>query len=355
MKRTLHRQIQKKTKRVTCRTKGIQHFVRACIFEEVEQPDLSAAYALLGLSSFSSTPTEQHFPETPTRVLELLNHSSPPTWRAGCRRKPARPGRYTGTVVPLVLRQLWSSLPKTCVVPRTSPLPMGSPSRPRPQKRPSKTRRFVSTREGEVEVTAIPSDGDCLFLAVAHQLYGEEVGSAAHIQSATTLRSVAANYLEDNITKYFIHLMDEVQYWGRKFDDVSDVILKEEQKILVAKDIPDLGELTQETFQLNLKKIVKYLSVLRKNHQIWGGQTSLQAIAECLRVSVLLHNEHSTQTLISPEAELPEARVQISHRRYSPTTEHPDHYDSVLHEGIPGKSAFVESFCTLAGYSDSLY
>lgn len=195
--------------------------------------------------------------------------------------------------------------------------------------------RTVSTKQGDVQVVNIPGKGDCMFLAIAHQLHGEfEVTSPALQAKCLELRRVVATYMRENLQTLFPVLQTEAAYWKSSGDGIE---LDEEFQNLRAADFPDFNG-TLEELKVEIKKIIKYCKTLEESGKIWGSHLCLQAISDVMDLDITIHIENGLPTEIKPSTGKGSRAVNICHRRFSAVTAEPDHFDSVAVNTTPGRT-----------------
>lgn len=97
-------------------------------------------------------------------------------------------------------------------------------------------------------VKKIPGDGHCLFSAIIHQFYRDDIKSDAHKQKITELRRQVVGHIKDNYEEYHASLMDTVA------------------------DLDHLGPMENEM------RITEFLQRLEITNE-WGGQETIAASA----------------------------------------------------------------------------
>ncbi|XP_063238194.1 uncharacterized protein LOC134539829 isoform X4 [Bacillus rossius redtenbacheri] len=87
--------------------------------------------------------------------------------------------------------------------------------------------RVLETPELLVTVYRIPRDGDSLFAALAHQVFGDAVGSGEHGRSTASTREAVASLLAGNMERYADLVLQSVC----PTEDGSDHSIVEEEKL----------------------------------------------------------------------------------------------------------------------------
>lgn len=123
-----------------------------------------------------------------------------------------------------------------------------------------------------VKIIKIKPDGNCLFGALAHQLFLHKINSKQHVGATAKLRTETVSYIKDNVEKF----KDRINYRILDERKASEAVTKKERI-----DKGD-GNITD-------KNCKAFLTELKKNK--WGGNESIQAISEIYRVNILVFKE----------------------------------------------------------------
>ncbi|KAJ8873210.1 hypothetical protein PR048_026843 [Dryococelus australis] len=105
-----------------------------------------------------------------------------------------------------------------------------------------------------VTVMLVGHDGDSLFGALAHQLYGVVVGSPQHHKDAAVLRAAAVKYLRDNTHAFSDHLLEAVEQRAERYAN---------QRSSKDKMLRFLEELARPGFWPGLESIAALASLLK--------------------------------------------------------------------------------------------
>lgn len=116
-----------------------------------------------------------------------------------------------------------------------------------------------------ISTVDIPMDGDCLFSAIAHQLYKTDLKSDEHLQKKKTLRTEVVTFIKNNYSKFEFDLKGRVY---ERFGKVKKA---------------DLG--TKIGFFLNDKQHGLNADT------VWGGNETLLAVRMMFSVNILIINE----------------------------------------------------------------
>lgn len=119
---------------------------------------------------------------------------------------------------------------------------------------------FDDNSTGTIKVVMIKKDGDCLFGALAHQLFFHKLNSKAHKTSTKKLRADVVEYIQANIGAFERYIK------GRLYE------------------MPDEEENTSDYFFKNCLARPGY----------WGGMESLKAVSEIFNVNILIFNQNGT-------------------------------------------------------------
>lgn len=136
-------------------------------------------------------------------------------------------------------------------------------------------------------VAEIPSDGNCLFGAIAHQLFRHPISSKQHRSATKKLRSEVVEHIldPDNFPSFRFTLQDRL-YENKKADEITDM-------------------------ESECKFYVRY--ILSRDGK-WGGYETIRAISEIYRVNVLIFNEEGTCTLHQNHQQKFENTIALAYR-----------------------------------------
>lgn len=165
---------------------------------------------------------------------------------------------------------------------------------------------FKLGKDRTIEFVEIRSDGNCLFSALAHQIYGFKPNSVKNTNAAKTLRLESANYIIKNYENFNVHIV------GRLYEE------NERNALKLSKD------LTEQGMDFVKNKLTK--------RRVWGGMESIKAISESNKLNILVFNEEENcRFLIDFKPEY-KRTITIAYRlshleNESPT--HRNHYVSI--------------------------
>lgn len=125
-----------------------------------------------------------------------------------------------------------------------------------------------------LQIVQMLSDGNCLFSAASHQLFGEEVNSAKHIESTNKLRADVVQYIEDHFDT-FLHELRGHLY------ELQDIDSGETYKRYGLSEFDDIDEACKH-----------FLTNVLNKSGVWGGGETLKAIACIHNVNILVFNEN---------------------------------------------------------------
>lgn len=127
----------------------------------------------------------------------------------------------------------------------------------------------VKVNEGSLVILKIPGDGNCLFTALAHQIWSQIPGTEQNELHTRTLRRLVVSYYREKIHTFGERLLPQAQ-----------AIFPE----LVGMLSP--AELVEH-----------YLNQLSKP-QFWGGEETIRAVATVFGYKVKVYTEHSSHIVI---------------------------------------------------------
>lgn len=112
-----------------------------------------------------------------------------------------------------------------------------------------------------LKITRIQKNGNCLFGAIAHQLYKNKLGSSNHSKLTAELRSEAVSYISNNIPEFKVAIENQVH------------------ELFKGKKVPSMAN-----------EIQKFIDDL-KIDGYWGGTECLHAVELLYKCSILIINE----------------------------------------------------------------
>lgn len=155
------------------------------------------------------------------------------------------------------------------------------------------------------KVQNIAADGNCLFGALAHQIFREEIGSDMHTALVHTLREMTVQYILNHL---------------------DDALLRRSILSRVSEEYPALECASDRQTMLN------FLAVLRQN-RIWGDSESIMAVSALFDCQITILRENGFTTTFRggyDQAIDAQMRPTIS-IVYRGNINHWNHYDSLLH------------------------
>lgn len=166
--------------------------------------------------------------------------------------------------------------------------------------------RPASARETKTaKYCRIPGDGDCLFSAIAHQLYNVKLGSTDHEQKKQELRSEVVSYIKDD------------EHFPNFVHDLKDRI----------ENTPQTSDSTAACKAF----LEDRLSLSR----CWSGMESIKAISEMQKVNIIVMNDNGSCNLpnnfnIDASKTLLLLFGSVSGKSCKSNDER-THYDSIIH------------------------
>lgn len=148
----------------------------------------------------------------------------------------------------------------------------------------------------------VAPDGNCLFSAMAHQLYFDKIGNHEHKRASNDLRKKAVQYMKDNLFSFVHEIKGRIYERNEKIENV------EEQCNSFLNDLSDGNR--------------------------WGGSESLRAVAVMFQVNIIIFAEDGEcyfATNFNPEFN---RSIMLAYRCNSYSDENigdlkRNHYDSV--------------------------
>lgn len=164
-----------------------------------------------------------------------------------------------------------------------------------------------------LDVINIPPDGNCLFGAFVHQIFGYKPSSKIHEDMVIKLRSDVVNYIKSNLEIF------EKDLKGR-------IIAKKAGKL------PKRQKIKIENFE---KEVEDFLSDLSKDG-IWGGSETIRAVSLMHKLNILVINEGGTIFFANGFKSDYKKTIMIAFRlnefygKMPSSGEQWNHYDSVI-------------------------
>lgn len=153
-------------------------------------------------------------------------------------------------------------------------------------------------------VARIPGNGNCLFGAVAHQLYRHSIHSEEHKTATNAIRAEVVEHIlkPENFSSYEFALQDRVY------------------------DMKKPNEIQNMTSECEL-----YVRNVLSRDGSWGGHESIQAISDMYRINIVIFNEADSCVLQTNNQDTFERTIAIAYRlAYNAQGEiQRNHYDSV--------------------------
>lgn len=159
-------------------------------------------------------------------------------------------------------------------------------------------------QEKAIRFCKMDSNGDCFFLATAHQLYKAKVGSGEHIQQAIQLRTEVVKHIKENFSSFFHDLKSRID---------------------IARNATD-SEIKTACLQFLDGKLCK--------PGTWAGMESIKAISDMKNVNIVVMNDDGTSHL--PNHLKPEAIMTLqlffgtATKKVAKTNKERVHYDSIV-------------------------
>lgn len=153
-----------------------------------------------------------------------------------------------------------------------------------------------------VKVARTKGDGHCLYRALAHQLFREEMHSLQQDQTVTKLRRDVIAYIRENAQKFEYELKNIA--FDRKEND--------------------------ENFNLN-DECAKVLKDHFSNEFFWGGQETIKAVALIHNVNIIILNEEESCYMGNGFSFENDRSIIVAYRLAEDNSEQKrNHYDSVV-------------------------
>lgn len=166
---------------------------------------------------------------------------------------------------------------------------------------------FLNDRKATVKVTKIIGDGNCLFSAIAHQLYYLNVNSLEHENAHKKLRYDVVAHIRSNFSSFEHQIKD---------------------RIFELKDMHEIDDINKEC--------QFFLQFCLARDRYWGGAETIKAVCEICKVNIVVYNESGPCTLYANGNELYDRTIIIAYRLATSSQKFltvRNHYDSVCDIG----------------------
>lgn len=152
-----------------------------------------------------------------------------------------------------------------------------------------------------VRVAIIAGDGNCLFGAMAHQLFGSKINSRKHKQETHQLRQDVVEYIRKD-------------YTATLQAGLLDGALDEQDFPVDPDEHPDAAHI--------------FLTDYLPRSGVWGGQESLAAVQRMYNASIFIFQENNGITRMHLHRKVPERTILLALREGGGNRH--NHYDSVF-------------------------
>lgn len=154
-----------------------------------------------------------------------------------------------------------------------------------------------------VKVAEMNRDGNCLFAAISHQLYGMKTNSSEHNQMTDELRKAVVQHILADVDSFY--------------HDLKDRVLECSNQLFGESSLRD--------------KCIEFVTQRLSQTGIWGGIETIRAVAKIKCVNVLIVNDDATCVLGNAFNDSYQKSIMISYRSIGPRGTKRNHYDSVVY------------------------
>lgn len=161
------------------------------------------------------------------------------------------------------------------------------------------------------EVATTIGNGDCMFSAAAHQIYGKKINSEEHKKLTIDLRASVVKYIQENYADFVFDIRGHVAELLDNFGQYPD---RDVHGLGTIADIDDAGK--------------RFLNECLKIPGCWAGAESLKAIHFVHNVDIIVLNENGPISYYNSSNEQPNRTIILAYR-LSEDPEKRNHYDSV--------------------------
>lgn len=152
-----------------------------------------------------------------------------------------------------------------------------------------------------VNICEIRADGNCLYAAIAHQLFNVKINSQEHLLWTDALRKKVVEHIRSNFDSFSMDL----KY--RLLDESN-------------------GRIDIEHLRQNSEELLNRLS----RNEAWGGTESLKAISAIFSVNILIIHEDGTCHLAVRFNDNFETTIILCYRTIGRHCTTKNHYDSIV-------------------------
>lgn len=129
-----------------------------------------------------------------------------------------------------------------------------------------------------IKVVPSPADGNCLFMSLAHQLYGYGMNTKELIGACTELRAKVAKYIQMNADSF----QHEIK--GRVYENI------ENENVVKSNPKKPIDIVSECSFFINM---------LLPRNRYWGGAETLKAVSQLFEVNIIVFYEEDICQRIS--------------------------------------------------------
>lgn len=156
-----------------------------------------------------------------------------------------------------------------------------------------------------VKICHMKKDGNCLYAALAHQLFHDKINSDEHKIHTQQLRSEVIDFIKQNFDSFVHHLK------GRIYERN------------ITKEIPDINAECLSFLEEELA-----LEGVGKNH--WGGTESIVAISQIHKANIIINNQNATCNMVRKFNPSYLKALLIAFGSSNSKSQNRNHYDSVV-------------------------
>lgn len=161
-------------------------------------------------------------------------------------------------------------------------------------------------KKSKIRVFPIPSDGNCLFGAILHQLFFLEVGCNEYVQRLDELRKKVVTHIKANLKKFEQNLLGRIH--DKRVNNGTTKL-----KIVNVEE-----------------ECIRFLDNHLSKDRYWGGAETIAAAGELFKVNIIIFNECAGVRFANSFNPSHKDVITLAHRASSAGM-NPNHFESVLH------------------------
>lgn len=165
-----------------------------------------------------------------------------------------------------------------------------------------------------IKICCIDPDGNCLFAALAHQIFHDKTNSKLHQEKTKNVRKMVVDHINKNFKDFESYL---------------------KTRVLEMKKEVEIEDMEKECHA--------FLDGKLSQTGIWGGSETLKAVSEIFNVNIIIIREDGVCSIGNRYNDGYKRTILISFREFGGSVGRPNHYDSVIDVSESTLSNFAQA------------